>query len=102
MSNCNSNGCTLQNPFGDAKPREAVLAQRTGKDEATVLKEDAGAYEIHLKLDATQFAEKKARQHEIEDLKSSLATGGEDQDAEQLKVCFTTTLVLCVLWRMLR
>ena len=76
----------MQNPFGDAKPREAVLAQRTGKDEATVVKEDASTYDIHLKLNATQFAEKKERQHEIDDLKAVLASGGGEQDPEELQV----------------
>ena len=79
----------MQNPFGDAKPREAVLAQRTGKDEATVVKEDASTYAIHLKLNAAQFAEKKAKQHEIDDLKSALASG--DQDPEQLQVSRSPT-----------
>ncbi len=30
---------SLQNPFGDAKPREAVIASRTGKSEEEILKE---------------------------------------------------------------
>jgi hypothetical protein len=30
----------VQNPFGDAKPREAVLASRTGKSEAEILVEE--------------------------------------------------------------
>lgn len=30
----------LQNPFGDAKPREAVLASRTGKSETEILVEE--------------------------------------------------------------
>ena len=91
---CNSNlllnpapqCCDLQNPFGDAKPREAVLAERTGKDEATVVKEDANTYDIHLKLNSTQFAEKMARQHEIDDLKAVLASGDGDQEPQELEV----------------
>jgi len=30
----------VQNPFGDAKPREAVLASRTGKSENEILAEE--------------------------------------------------------------
>lgn len=33
----------VQNPFGDAKPREAVLASRTGKSEAEILVEEVKA-----------------------------------------------------------
>lgn len=33
----------MQNPFGDAKPREAVLASRTGKSEAEILVEEVKA-----------------------------------------------------------
>lgn len=76
----------MQNPFGDAKPREAVIAERTGKDEAKVLEEEALSYEVHFKLTSEQFAEKKARQEEIEALKASLHTD-DVPDAEAVKVC---------------
>lgn len=33
----------VQNPFGDAKPREAVLASRTGKTETEILVEEVKA-----------------------------------------------------------
>lgn len=33
----------LQNPFGAAKPREAVLASRTGKSETEILKAEVQA-----------------------------------------------------------
>lgn len=33
----------MQNPFGDAKPREAVLASRTGKTETEILVEEVKA-----------------------------------------------------------
>lgn len=33
-------GCNSQNPFGDAKPREAILASRTGKSETDIVKEE--------------------------------------------------------------
>lgn len=78
----------MQNPFGDAKPREAVIAKRTGKDEAKVLEEEALSYEVHLKLTTEQFAEKKARQEEIENLKASLQDNEVD-DADAVKVCLS-------------
>lgn len=76
----------MQNPFGDAKPRESVIAKRTGKDEAKVLEEEALTYEVHFKLTPEQFAEKKARQEEIQNLKASL-DAGEVDNAETIKVC---------------
>lgn len=88
----------LQNPFGNAKPREAVLAERTGKDEATVVKEDANTYDIHLKLNSTQFAEKMARQHEINDLKAVLASGEGEEDPAKLKVRFMSLTLAHVMY----
>jgi len=79
----------MQNPFGDAKPRESVLAKRTGKDEATVVEEEALTYEVHFKLTPEQFAEKKARQGEIDGLKASLEDS-DLSDADAVKVCVCT------------
>lgn len=50
-----------------------------------MLEEEALAYEVHLKLTPEQFAEKKARQEEIQHLKASL-DAGEIDDAEAVKV----------------
>jgi hypothetical protein len=35
-------------PFGAAKPREAILAARTGKKEEDILKEDASKERLHV------------------------------------------------------
>jgi hypothetical protein len=63
-----------------------VIAERTGKDEAQVLREEASSYDIHLRLTSEQFAEKRARQMEIDEMKTALAVGGGDKDPESLKV----------------
>eukprot|EP00892_Ulva_mutabilis_P003996 jgi/Ulvmu1/1969/UM012_0131.1 len=75
------------NPFGDAKPRESVLAKRTGKDEAKVLEEEALTYDVHFKLTPEQFSEKKARQQEIDQLKDSLQDADlSDADAVKAEI----------------
>jgi hypothetical protein len=38
----------LQNPFGAAKPRELVIAQRVGKTEEEILLEDAKKQKLHV------------------------------------------------------
>lgn len=41
-----------QNPFGDAKPREAILASRTGKSETEILKEEVKSEKPKVQLPA--------------------------------------------------
>lgn len=38
----------LQNPFGEAKPREAVIASRVGKTEEEILKEEVKKEKLHV------------------------------------------------------
>lgn len=44
--------CRAQNPFGAAKPREAVIAQKTGKTEEEVLKEEVSKEKLHVSAGA--------------------------------------------------
>jgi hypothetical protein len=46
----------LQNPFGDAKPREKVLATRTGKSETEILKEEVKAEKPKVGANSTATA----------------------------------------------
>lgn len=39
----------LQNPFGDAKPREAIIASRVGKTEEEILKEEVKKEKLHVR-----------------------------------------------------
>lgn len=39
---------TPQNPFGDAKPREAILAAKTGRTEEEIVREEASKTKIHV------------------------------------------------------
>lgn len=68
-----------QSPFGDAKPRETVIAKRTGKNEAEILQAEAETYEVKLRLTSEQFAEKKERLDQIEELKATIQTGEPDE-----------------------
>jgi len=60
--------------FGDACPREVVLAQRTGKAEKDILAEEAMHEKLHLRLTPRQLAEKQSLEGLIEEIKHSLQT----------------------------
>jgi hypothetical protein len=77
----------MQNPFGSAKPREEVIAKRTGKDEATIVAEAAKEYQVKVRLNPEQYAQKQAHLQEIAALKETLAT--EPENAEDVQVCFS-------------
>jgi hypothetical protein len=51
----------MQNPFGDAKPREKVLASRTGKSEVEILKEEVKAEKPKVGATASTAAAAAAR-----------------------------------------
>lgn len=57
-----------KNPFGDAKPREKVLASRTGKSETEILKEEVKAEKPKLRLNAAQLEEKRAAEAAVEEV----------------------------------
>lgn len=39
----------MQNPFGAAKPREAIIAEKLGKTEEEVLKEEVSKEKLHVR-----------------------------------------------------
>jgi hypothetical protein len=47
---------SVQNPFGAAKPREAVIAEKTGKTEEEVLKEELSKDKLHVSAAANGCA----------------------------------------------
>ena len=63
---------TPQNPFGAAKPREAVLAQRTGVKEEDILKADVQKEKLHLRLDKEQRLAKEEAQAAVDEAKAEL------------------------------
>lgn len=44
-----------QNPFGAAKPREAVIAEKLGKTEEEVLKEEVSKEKLHVRTQMLQL-----------------------------------------------
>ena len=75
----------LQNPFGDAKPREAVIAQRTGKNETDVVAAEAQEYQVKVRLTPEQYAQKQERVQEINELKDTLAADPENAETVQVR-----------------
>lgn len=75
--------------FGDACPREVVLAQRTGKPEKEILAEEAMHEKLHLRLTPQQESEKLRLEDFIAELDWNLdiATDARTRDAlnEELK-----------------
>ncbi|GLI62891.1 hypothetical protein VaNZ11_005684 [Volvox africanus] len=72
------------NPFGAAKPREQVIAERLGKTEEEVLKETVKKERPKLRLNSEQLEQRKQAEARIEEVKIQLqletANGG-DQSA---------------------
>eukprot|EP00879_Flechtneria_rotunda_P004671 GHRR01004933.1.p1 GENE.GHRR01004933.1~~GHRR01004933.1.p1 ORF type:complete len:299 (+),score=89.26 GHRR01004933.1:92-988(+) len=62
-----------KNPFGDAKPREAVLASRTGKSETEILVEEVKAEKPKLRLNAQQLEDKRAAEAAVAEVQELLA-----------------------------
>lgn len=75
---------TNQNPFGAARPRESVLAQRTGVSESDVLATEAKASRLHLRLDREQRMAKEEAEAALETAKATAAAarGGTDADTD--------------------
>ena len=52
----------MQSPFGDAKPREAIIASRVGKTEEEVLKEEVQKEKLHVSGAAAAAAHREREQ----------------------------------------
>ncbi|XP_024524330.1 keratin, type I cytoskeletal 9-like [Selaginella moellendorffii] len=70
------------NPFGAARPREQVIAERLGKKETEILKEQAQRdWKPNAKLTEAQYEEKKAAEAEL-----AYARGDLEKAVDPLKV----------------
>lgn len=78
------------NPFGAAKPREAVLAVRSGKTEAEILEEEAKSQKINLRLNQEQRQEKEKAEEAIEDLKEQISLAEGDEAKAELQTQIDT------------
>ena len=72
------------NPFGGAVPREAVIAGRTGVNESDVLKKEAQAAAVRLRLSSEQQEQKKTKELEVADAKKALTEAKELGDGASL------------------
>jgi hypothetical protein len=71
--------CALQpNPFGAARPREAVIAERTGVKEADVVKSEAANWKPKLRLSREQSDDQQALEDEIKFAKKEVDEAAED------------------------
>ncbi|PRW56023.1 type II cytoskeletal 2 epidermal [Chlorella sorokiniana] len=68
---------TKANPFGAAKPREAVIAEKLGKTEEEVLKEEVSKEKLHLRLSGAQLEEKRQAESDIKEIEEVLALEAE-------------------------
>ena len=68
-------------PFGAARPREAIIAERTGASEADVLKQDAATYIPKLRLNKQDAERREAIEEDVAEAKKELA-GTSDADAK--------------------
>ncbi|KAI5076142.1 hypothetical protein GOP47_0008207 [Adiantum capillus-veneris] len=76
---------TRPNPFGAARPKEQVIAEREGKKETQVLKEQANReWRSQTVLTEAQREEKKAAEAELSFAKSELEKEMDAEKAEQL------------------
>ena len=66
------------NPFGAARPREAVIAERTGVKESDVVKTEAAAWKPSLRLSREQSDDKQALEDEIKFAQKELTEAGDD------------------------
>nr|BCL66238.1 hypothetical protein [Volvox reticuliferus] len=72
------------NPFGAAKPREQVIAERLGKTEEEVLKEAVKQERPKLRLNSEQLEQRKQAEARVEEIKVQLqlkTANGEEQSA---------------------
>jgi hypothetical protein len=69
-----------KNPFGAAKPREAVLAEKSGKKEEDILKEEVTKDKLHLRLERAEREQKEAAEAAVKDVEDELSA---EQDPDK-------------------
>ncbi|EIE26720.1 hypothetical protein COCSUDRAFT_52434 [Coccomyxa subellipsoidea C-169] len=74
------------NPFGAAKPRESILANRVGKKEEDILKEEVLKEKLALRLTPDQIEAKKALEAAVEEVKQDLEVEDDATKKEALQV----------------
>ncbi|GAB4820772.1 hypothetical protein N2152v2_007818 [Parachlorella kessleri] len=70
-----------KSPFGEAKPREAIIASRVGKTEEEILKEEVKKEKLHLRLNPAQLEEKRAHEAAVKEVEDEI--GLEDDEGKR-------------------
>jgi hypothetical protein len=73
------------NPFGAAKPREAVLANRSGKTESEILQEEVAKEKLKLRLTPEQAQEKEGIETQLGELKEAISLEEDDEKKATLQ-----------------
>ena len=72
--------------FGDAKPREVIIADRDGKTEEEVVREEVRKEKLQLRLTPEQSQEKLSVEAAVREIEEQMEREGDEKKREILKV----------------
>lgn len=72
--------------FGDAKPREVVIADRVGKTEEDVLKEEVKKEKLHLRLTPEQNQERMSHEAAVKEVQQQIDGETDEKKKDLLQV----------------
>lgn len=79
------NKSARSNPFGAAKPRETVLAAKSGKKEEDILKEELEKDKINLRLTPEQNDERREAEQAVKEVEDELQAETDESKQDGLK-----------------
>lgn len=72
--------------FGDAKPREIIIADRVGKTEEDILKEEVKKEKLHLRLTPEQNQERLSHEAAVKEIEQQIESEADDKKKELLQI----------------
>ncbi|CAD7700034.1 unnamed protein product [Ostreobium quekettii] len=72
--------------FGEAKPREEVLAKRTGVAESEILRQEAEHERLHIRLSPQQLSDQREAEEAVAEVRRSLEQATDEAAISALKV----------------
>lgn len=72
--------------FGDAKPREVVIADRVGKSEEDVVKEEVKKEKLHLRLSPEQNQERMSHEAAVKEIEKQIEGESDEKKRDLLQV----------------
>jgi len=72
--------------FGDAKPREVVIADRVGKSEEDVVKEEVKKEKLHLRLSPEQNQERMSHEAAVKEIEKQIEGESDEKKRDLLHV----------------